>query len=425
MIYISQIQHLEKARKFPEGTVLSPEGQNDEMFILLRGSAAVERLGPAGVYVQTERLTPGDYFGEYPLLLGEPSDKRLIATSDVIVLPVQKRSALEFIQKEPYVALSLMTDMTQRAYDAMAAISALQTEHSGQIVQAINPLEPELHTFSDLRPSPESLPRRRDHVGLDIPLTEPRDSLFPPGHEAPHIEVQNDNTALLMEKGYTCPICKHAFRTLRVKKSKLMVERTDPDLRYYYKGVEPLHYDVVTCPSCLYSALEESFTEGRKIKPELTQVLDTFKGSINIGLGMARDSLTIFGGYYLAIICATRCFLRPSLVTSRLLVKLSRLYHDVGDEEMERYVTEQALAAYIDSYEHIDLDATQSQQICVMIAELHAKLGNITEAKQFFYLAKTEINVAPEMTRHADMRLEDMRELESMRGDAGGTGVTI
>jgi uncharacterized protein (DUF2225 family) len=261
---------------------------------------------------------------------------------------------------------------------------------------------------------PKKAPHR-DVVEFDEPLTEPRDTLFPPGHSYLELNINNDNPNMLMEKGYTCPICKHAFRTLRVKKSKLVVDRTDADMRTYYKGAEPLHYDVVTCPSCLYSALEENFTEGRKLKSELPGVIGAFKNDVAVGLGMARDSFTIYAGYYLAVLCAPRCFLRPALVAAKLFVKLSRLYHDVGDEVMERYIVQQALNSYLDAYQNIDTDAAQTQQICVMIGELYMKLGNNTDAKKFFFRAKAEVGVVPETTRHADSRLEDIRELEGVK----------
>jgi hypothetical protein len=95
------------------------------------------------------------------------------------------------------------------------------------------------------------------------------------------------------------------------------------------------------------------------------------------------------------------------------MVKLSRLYKDLGNADMDNYITAQALAEYLKAYEKIDMDNAQAQQVCVMIGEQYLRTGNLIEAKKFFFKAKTELAVTPEMTRHADDRLERVRELEA------------
>ncbi len=53
-----------------------------------------------------------------------------------------------------------------------------------------------------------------------------------------------------MSKTIACPVCGKPFQAVSVRPSKLVVERTDSDMRTRYKGVEPLFYEVLTCPRC-------------------------------------------------------------------------------------------------------------------------------------------------------------------------------
>ncbi|MDR0937585.1 MAG: DUF2225 domain-containing protein [Oscillospiraceae bacterium] len=418
MILIPHIQHLEKARKFPGGTVLFPAGKNDGMLILLRGTATVQNVDPWGKFTDVAHIEQGGYFGEYSLLLGEASRSQLVADGEVIVLPVERSKLSDFIQKETQVVQQFLEEMARRAFSSAA--KALETT-PGSLAAEASLLPPEAKTENYLTieapAQPAAAPAAvrtadKGEVGFETPLTEPREKLFPPGHGYGDFVIDHDKPAMLMDKGYTCPFCGHAFRTLRVKKSKLSVSREDDDMRIYYKDVEPMHYDVVTCPSCLYSASEDMFADAIKTnKATLLPLLDTYQKDVAIGLGTARDPYTIFAGFYLAIICAPKCFPRPLLLVARLLVQLSRLYADSNENAMERYIQQQALNTYLEAFQKYDIDKNQSQQIAIMIGEMYIKLGDYAEARKFFFRAKTEFNLRADMTKHANKRIDDIREL--------------
>ncbi|MDR0858861.1 MAG: DUF2225 domain-containing protein [Oscillospiraceae bacterium] len=418
MILIPHIRHLEKARKFPNGTVLFPAGKNDGMIILLRGKAIVQSADAWGNFTESGRKNEGEYFGEYSLLLGEPSPAQLVSDGEVIVLPVERGKLSDFIQKEYQVALQFLEEMARRAFDSASQVltstpggSAEPAKLAPPVNKAEKAAKPEAaKAEAPVKHSAAPVPAG-GAVGFSFPLTESRPDLFPPGHAFDDFPLDHDNPSMLMDKGYTCPLCNHAFRTLRVKKSKLAVEREDPDMRVHYKNIEPMHYDVVTCPSCLYSASEDMYNDAVKSnKTTLMPILETFHKDTAIALGTARDAYTIFAGFYLAVICAPKCFPRPQLVVAKLLVQLSRLYADSGDPAMERYIQEQALEAYLDAFQKYDVDKSQSQQISIMIAELYLKLGNTAEARKFLFRAKTDFNFRADMTAHADRRIDDIRE---------------
>ncbi len=64
---------------------------------------------------------------------------------------------------------------------------------------------------------------------------------------------------MLLDKTHECPICSNTFknRALRTGKAKLL--GTDIDLRSRFEGIEPLKYDVVSCPKCGFTAVTRFF----------------------------------------------------------------------------------------------------------------------------------------------------------------------
>lgn len=63
----------------------------------------------------------------------------------------------------------------------------------------------------------------------------------------------------IYEKQLTCPVCGATVRAPFVKSSAIYVEKRDTDLCVYYKGVNPLLYDVIVCGECGYAALNKNF----------------------------------------------------------------------------------------------------------------------------------------------------------------------
>lgn len=63
----------------------------------------------------------------------------------------------------------------------------------------------------------------------------------------------------LFDKSHECPVCYQSIKARTLKAGKLKLVRTDLDLRPVYEHMEPLKYDVITCPHCGYAALTRYF----------------------------------------------------------------------------------------------------------------------------------------------------------------------
>ncbi|MCR4605234.1 MAG: DUF2225 domain-containing protein [Eubacterium sp.] len=64
----------------------------------------------------------------------------------------------------------------------------------------------------------------------------------------------------VFEKGYTCPVCDHEFKSKNIRTGKVRLIGADEDLRPRYQDVDSLKYDAVMCPKCGYAALSRYFS---------------------------------------------------------------------------------------------------------------------------------------------------------------------
>lgn len=92
---------------------------------------------------------------------------------------------------------------------------------------------------------------------------------------------QFNEEEVLFDKTYECPVCYGTIkeRTLRTGKVKLL--HTDMDLRPVYEKMEPLKYDVITCPHCGYAVLTRYFQglTSMQIKEVKEKISKSFKSS--------------------------------------------------------------------------------------------------------------------------------------------------
>ena len=55
---------------------------------------------------------------------------------------------------------------------------------------------------------------------------------------------------MLLDKTHECPICSNTFKNRALRTGKAKMVSMDMDLRSKFEGIEPLKYDVVSCPKC-------------------------------------------------------------------------------------------------------------------------------------------------------------------------------
>ena len=85
----------------------------------------------------------------------------------------------------------------------------------------------------------------------------------PKDNEATQEKVQTPEDIereMLFEKSYECPCCFSTFKNHLLRTGKAKLASVDLDLHQKFDNIEPLKYDVVSCPHCGFSAVTRFFT---------------------------------------------------------------------------------------------------------------------------------------------------------------------
>lgn len=83
------------------------------------------------------------------------------------------------------------------------------------------------------------------------PVVKPKEEPAPP--------KEHNELDYVFGKSHSCPVCYTDFKAPTVRQSKLRSKGADTDLRPRFAGIDPLKYDVITCPKCGYAALGRFF----------------------------------------------------------------------------------------------------------------------------------------------------------------------
>jgi uncharacterized protein (DUF2225 family) len=390
---LNALLKLPGVKRFPKGSVIVAAGDAAarSMYIILQGNAGIfenyHKLNEA----QTASFEAGGFFGEMNLFLNKTTTRTAAALTDVVALEVHRANAYEFFAKQPEITFSLFESLCRRL-DAPADATRISLEAAPKEKQEEDVWE-----------------------GTAVSGNSP---LFPDGHGNYLLLLDNTGTDYLYSDAVTCPICSHSFHPLAVMTSKLKIQSKDDDMRVRYKDIEPMYYEVVSCPECLYSATPDLFPKvetTRRITEALQDALAPYRGTVRIHDGARRDTFTVFAGYYLAILSAGACFSESQRITGRLWRNLSRIYDDCSDEKMMRFALEKSKDAYEYAYKRFDNHGKALQQLCYMIGETLCKLDEPERAREYLYAAFTNKEGTAVLKRQAENKLDEVKKILKAR----------
>jgi len=393
---LTSLKDTSRLVRYPQGTVFNDDAV---MYFIFQGEAGIV-AGRSGEHHLAARLGPGDFFYETALFLQKESAETIISLTDLVALPLHRNEAVAFFSKEPAFVFQICQELCERI-------------HSMNSPEA-DELPAHMYGAKDAAPATDTAVQNTvsstHHISSHAPTQAGAFALFPEGYGTYTLPLNNGDRDHLLEKNAVCPLCGQNFKHMSVRPSRLVLASTDSDMRPHYNGVEPLYYDVTTCPHCLYSALSDMFDNPGKPGPEFCRELTAVKDGSVLRFGPDANADSVFAGYYLALFCAPHCFVKPQMTEAKLLYKLSRVYQDAGDSHMETVTAQQALDTYMYVYQNIEIPPSQDQQLCLVIAELALKLGQLREAKDFFFKVKINRSGAPLLKRQAENRLFELRE---------------
>lgn len=195
----------------------------------------------------------------------------------------------------------------------------------------------------------------------------------------------------LVFKTVHCNLCKHQFKTPRVKRKKQKAITTDPDFCVHYESENPIYYYVAVCPQCGYSFTEAFKRPKKGIEEKVPSLDDDYLRQ--------RDADIAEKSYWRAIECAMVQEER-SAVLAGLYHHLAWVYRLKGDKEKEKEALQKAYQYYYTTYQ--ETYAGDTGRIMYLLGEISRRLGNYKEA--VFYLSKVanDRTIAdPGLTRQA------------------------
>lgn len=113
---------------------------------------------------------------------------------------------------------------------------------------------------------------------------------------------------LILEKSFECPVCYKKFTESKLKTGKARLVRQDKDLRPVYSPVDAGKYDVCSCPSCGYTAIDKWFPiiaapQAKLVKEQISRNFRKFRRTTVISYDEAIDRYRL---------CLANCIVKKS-----------------------------------------------------------------------------------------------------------------
>lgn len=238
-------------------------------------------------------------------------------------------------------------------------------------------------------------------------------TLFPQGHKGDYTLQLKEDRAYMSMAQFQCPVCGVPFQALKVRDVKLIPLRTDPDLRVHYKDIEPMYYGITSCPNCRYSAQTALFTNLLMSRKKMIRdKLAPYLPGLGQWKGEGIDTQLVFEYHYLALLTAGVGFIDHELIEAGLWLKISRLYADSGDADMERFAAGEAQKTYVDAFQKIRIQPIKFPSLNLIIGALSVKIGDTRTARDFLYKVKVDKNSTRVQKDAADDFINDIKAAE-------------
>lgn len=221
---------------------------------------------------------------------------------------------------------------------------------------------------------------------------------------------------------YTCPICKTKFTSLSVRSSSVYVEEKESDFHVIYKGVSPLHYSIIVCPTCEYAASNTTFSKelSNKQAEQLAVALSQLRSHEFTDYCGERDLNTTLKAYQLAIRTAQLKKV-PAAELSGLLLAAGWIARELKYTELEKVYVKEALKYYVEAFYSGSgaIGNLSDLQATYLIGELYRRCGEYKEAIHWFnkVISHKNIKSNPNIEKMAREQWALAREQQAQEGE--------
>jgi len=190
----------------------------------------------------------------------------------------------------------------------------------------------------------------------------------------------------LFERNFVCPVCQMKFVSLSLRSSAINLEKRESDFNCIYRGLNPLHYSIIVCPACKYAASTKLFAKelSTALINQLSQALMHLPGT-KTNFSAERDLDTVLESFIMAIRSAQLKKSDPGELAG-LLMGAAWISREAKRPEQEKTYLEEALKYYLQAFQKSasHIGNLTDVQAAYLIGELYLRLGNYTEAVNWF-----------------------------------------
>ena len=359
--------------KMSAGTQLFAQGQVPEaMYFVLQGTVEIANG-------HTDFLGQGALVGAVAYLNQIPSRYRVRCVTDADLFKLTETNMITLFRKHPQIGYKILQSV---------AAEVVGEEHKAETAEI------------EEKPIPTDLAQ-----------------VLPPDHPQFAEVAPETFDSFLLHTEAVCPLCKTKFPGARVRDSRLVTARVNPDFRIMYESMEPLWYYIWVCPQCAYAHPYKQFTKiSRKHLTRLEKATGGAK-PIQFQFSPRRSLNEVFIAYYLALNTFNLINAAPEQF-GNLWMRLVWLYEDANAKEWVEYAAQHALKYFEEAMLTGDRGEAGDQKLYILIAELHQRLSD-REAALRCLLEAVNLRYGSEGYRKlAADRIHDLRA-DSRQTDLG------
>ncbi len=357
MIDIKLLANMCSIKKFSAGKLIIDENDktNEEMFILLVGSVKAVKNYQTDDEIFVSKINPGNIFGQMSLFNNRDNGVSIIAIDEITVASITKRNFNSLAKKNVDVAIQMMEMVCERVYYANIEVARSNMEKT-KIFETYNIDENEFY---------DSLLYMKGHGTYD--KTRPQEF-----------------EKVLYEDTFVCPNCQKAFDAMVPLTSRLIQKgELTCDMRRNFNDFDPIWYDVVTCPHCYFSAIENMMKSDFTLnKQSYEDMLTLLNMRLKLDFTEPKTAQQVFASHYLALLCAEG-YDNSKQLKSKYWRSLSWLYADFKDEKMELAATKNAYEATQKYFSESTLSEDASQITLMILGTLAGNLKEYNDAIRY------------------------------------------
>jgi uncharacterized membrane protein len=124
-------------RKFAAGKIIMNQGDTGtSMFIVADGHVNIHLPGEASRRISLKDITVGEYFGELALFDDKPRSASAVATTDAILLELDRDTLSNYLTARPHAALTLLRTLSTRLRETNEMLSQRAAKNAVQEVES-------------------------------------------------------------------------------------------------------------------------------------------------------------------------------------------------------------------------------------------------------------------------------------------------